>query len=142
MELVDTPELHPGCCVLTSRSSGPLVDTGLEVIADGRAYIADDVARAAGAAAGLITPQERDALAERVELLEAELDECQAELAKAAALIEEAEALRLAIAFTLERGVVVDKRSMRLGLRPLPGTPKPDLTKSYFAEDDPEETPA
>lgn len=144
MELVDTPVLHPGCCVLTSNSGGPLVDTGHEVAADGRAYIGHGLAIEIGVAAGLVDPQALAAVEEERDDLEREVRELKTKLQSAAILVAEAEELRVAVAYTLERGIVVDKRNGKVKLRPIPGQKSPDLTVPLLAErtPEPEETPA
>jgi hypothetical protein len=71
-----------------------------------------------------------------------------ASAASSTAALEEAESLRVAIAFTLERGVVQDPKTGKVRLRTQPGQKRIDVSRSLWqpyietVEDSPSQTEA
>ena len=132
MELVAQCNHAPGEAVGRGGASD-VIDTGIDIAYfSGRLYLHPKDAREAGVAAGLVDPDEHAKV-------EAERDRLIDELATAVienhglkAAVEEAESLRHALAYTLERGVVVDKRNMTIGLRHKPGQKRLDVERSLW----------
>jgi hypothetical protein len=72
--IVEGPVFSPGHCHVCGRSGGPMVDTGVDVVGDGRTYICVEMCLPLMAGkAGYLTPAQADraakALAEAVETI-------------------------------------------------------------------------
>ena len=133
LEVVETAEFFPGCCVLTRTHEGPLIDTKKVNGINERIYVSVAYARELGKAAGMV---DREELVETIEdaalagsALEAAVE--RADRAETALV-----ALRAAVRHTLKNGAVEVKvpdpdnpgrRKDELQLRSVPGQPKPDL---------------
>jgi hypothetical protein len=132
MDRVDQPSFDPGCCAFCQTSSGPFVDTGAESV-DGRVYVCvHECVPKLMAAAGYDSLQAVNALYESVERLEGELDALQTQRLADLELLHESEELRRAIAYTLQRGVVIDQRNQTIGLRHAPAQKRVDVDKSLL----------
>jgi hypothetical protein len=140
MELVQDAFFVPGCCHFCDTSKSPFVDTIHYNSVGQRIYICVPCAETIGATAGLPTVQSVAALEEQLEGAEAELTHLRERLDELAAVVDEAEALRLAFAYTMEKGWVIDPKKMTLRPRVLPGMEKIDVTKPLVP--DPEPAPA
>jgi hypothetical protein len=131
MRLVEDCQHFPGEAVAGGGSKN-VVDTGLELREHGRLYLSLDHAIEAGEAAGMCTPQALDAAVEMGDRLQDELDAAKVEVRALKAALEEAESLRQAIAFTLERGAVLDPKKLTVGLRTKPGQKRIDVGRSLW----------
>ena len=138
---VASAALHPGQCPLTGASSD-LIDTEWDGWHDGRLYLSRVKAEEIGEAAGLVRPQALAGAAEQLAVAEATIAQLEAENVALRQAVEEAESLRRAIAYTLERGAVLDARKGTVGLRHLPGTSRIDLERSLWPFDEATETQA
>ena len=116
-----SPALYPACCMVNGRGGyGRYVDIEAEVVFDGRGYVCEEIVAEMAALMGFVSPVVLNGALERIEALEAELAEHEAEM-------EDKKQLEEAIAFTLQRGVVVDRRSGKIKLRGRPGQVAPSL---------------
>lgn len=141
MEPIESPELHPGACMFT-KSSTDLVDTKLPIpLERGRAYIAREVCEQLADAVGRPTSQHVAALEERCAIADRTIEDLEEQLANAKELLAEAEGLRIAIAYTLARGVVVDAKTQKIGLRHMPGQKRIDLGRPLFSIVEPSQDP-
>lgn len=88
MRLVEKAGQFPAKCIFSSRTEGPFVDMGQDLIdatnIGGHIYIHEAVARNIGAAVGMLPKEERDELQEQLENQKQAID----------ALAEELESLR------------------------------------------------
>lgn len=125
-ELTDVPRFDPGCCAKCQGSTGPFVDLQVDIYAQ-HLYLCGDCAIGAAECVGALGPQAAAALGEIIESHEAQIAELQRALDDAHAVLADAEDLRRAIAFTLERGVVLDSKTGKLGIRGVPGQRKPNV---------------
>ena len=126
--LVDVARFAPGCCLVCRTSKGPFVDLGVDANALDRAYLCATCVGECAAEVGGCTPQARGALEEQLAAAEVRVAELEQELSEVDEDLERAERLRAAVAFTLEHGVVVDKRGKgAVKLRPVPGTRAVDV---------------
>jgi hypothetical protein len=119
VNLVEKGEHFPGACLLGGGHER-LVDFQRTNVHGERVYVAQQLVADAARLMGFIGPRERATLDEDASVLQQRLDQAEAEL-------EDLRALKDAIAYTLERGVVIDKRSGKIKLRPAPGQKAPVL---------------
>jgi hypothetical protein len=98
VQVVDSPLMPPGCCFLTGRADGPLVDTLVDIEVEtppGRIYISRQVVFDMAAAFGCIPP------ARAAELL-TDLEDAQVECAAAKSELAELRHWRDAVLSQLE----------------------------------------
>lgn len=134
-EHVESALHHPGECMF-GGGAYDLIDTKMELLFDGRAYVGREAATLIGKAAGLVDPQALAAVEEERDRIQGELDAATELLAEAQAKLEEADKLRDAIAFTLERGAVLSGKNKELSvtLRHKPGMTRIDLARELVIE--------
>jgi len=114
--------------------SKDLIDTEVDGVGGDRIYLDQRQAAEIAELSDYVAPQALAAVEEERDGLQAELDQALAENADLRAAIEEAESLRRAVAFTLERGAVVDQKKQTIGLRHIPGQKRIDLNESLWPE--------
>ena len=136
MNLVDQAVVEPGCCLFCRTSKGPLVDTGrYDALDHLRIYFCTICVASMAQVAGLPSVQAIAALVEEQERNERALQDL-IEGAKALiAVVDEAEAIRAAFAFTAERGWVIDRKEEKIRPRQMPGTPAIDWAKKLDVEE-------
>lgn len=131
-ELVQSAAYHPGQCVATGQSTD-VVDTGIDAdFFTGRIYLGRTFVEQLAAAIGWVSPTDAKQTSDQLAIAEAVLDQADMETHAMRQAVEEAESLRKAIAFTLERGFVIDTKRGTVGLRHQPGQAKIDLTRSLW----------
>lgn len=131
MRAVDSAPFAPGQAI-GNGPSADLVDTGFDDIAGGRIYLSRDQVLQAWAALGHPSIQAFGGLVEERDRMERELAGLEAENRVLKAALEEADSLRRAVAYTLERGVVTDPKKLTVGLRHVPGQKRVDLSASLW----------
>lgn len=113
MELRESAELFPGCCVLSQSGDGPFIDLGTENVIGERKYVSAQLVRDMAAVLGLVDGRELEEASERILDLEAQLQEARGVQA-------ELEELRASVRKTLNAGAVAN-RDGTFKLRPVPG---------------------
>jgi hypothetical protein len=119
VQLLDKPEFFPGRCLLGGGCE-EVVDFQRSNEHGERVYVSQQLVADAARLMGFIGPRERATLDEDASVLQQKLDQAEAELV-------ELRALKDAVAYTLEKGIVMDKRTGRAKLRPIPGRKVPAL---------------
>jgi hypothetical protein len=121
MRYVESCAFAPGDAI-GGGGSRDVIDTGFDDPAGGRIYIARHHAEEMATLSGFVRPQALAAVEEERDALRAEVD-------RLTLIAEEADALRQAIAFTLERGIVTGKQNT-VQLRHKPSMTRIDLGKA------------
>jgi hypothetical protein len=103
MRVEQTLTDYPGCCNVTLTSEGPFVVTDLFIAHDGRFQPSVELVERLGEAIGLVP-------AERVLAAEEAAQSAQADVELMRAELERLRALERACAFTLQHGIVVDRK--------------------------------
>lgn len=126
--------IHAPGQAIGGGGSKDLIDTGYDDIAGGRIYLDMRQAEEIATLCGRPTSQAFHAVQEEREGLLRDAEEMTREIQQLKAALEEAESLRQAIAFTLERGVVTNKQHLNVGLRHKPGQKRIDLSASLWPD--------
>jgi hypothetical protein len=134
MRHVDFAAFPPGQAIGNGPSSD-LIDTGFDGDSFNRLYLSRQQVMDAWAALGYPSLQAYNALEEDRDRLQGQVDRLTESVRELSASVEEAESLRDAIAFTLERGAVANSnnKGRTVYLRHLPGQARIDLKKSLYA---------
>lgn len=85
VQVVDSPLLAPGCCLLTGNPNGPFVDTLVDIDIDtppGRIYLSRQIVFDMAAAFGCLPPKRSAEVLTRLEDREIELAAATTELAE------------------------------------------------------------
>jgi hypothetical protein len=124
MHLTDHADFFPGACFLT-REPTKLIDLERTVPNDphnSRAYLSQQLVADCARMMGFKGPEEIEAAHAKARRLEQENVDLRFKL-------EEADALRRSVAYTLKNGAVANRTTGEVDLRAVPGTKKVDLKK-------------